>query len=269
MLASVLPEAELENMIRNPDAVFQRKYDGERAIVSMRRSGIVRTNRNGIIKPLSASVEAELKKLLALPDFRDELETVIDGELMGDDFVAYDMLVQRDNDICSRSFDERFANLEMLLEDTNAGLLAATAYSEADKRAMVQQAQDEKWEGIMVRLGSTEYKPGRGKSILKYKLWATCTCRVLSTGGTTRSVQVALRDDKDNEVFCGNVTVPPNQDIPEAYGLVEVRYLYAMEGGSLYQPTLLRPRDDIDECDLRSSLRQAPPEKRKEVEPAI
>lgn len=266
MLASVLPEDELEAMILNRDAVFQRKYDGERAIISLRRGAIVRTNRNGFERAISAVVEEELKKLWPLPDFRDELETIIDGELMDDVFIAYDMLVQRDNDICDRDFDERFANLEVLLEDTVPHLLAETAYSEEEKRAMLKKAQDEKWEGIMVRLGSSEYKVGRCKNIFKYKLWATATCRVLSTNSGVRSVQLALRDEKGDDVFCGNVTVPPNQDIPEAYSLVEVRYLYAMEGGSLYQPVLMRPRDDVDECDLRSDMRQAPPERRKEVE---
>jgi len=48
----------------------------------------------------------------------------------------------------------------------------------------------------------------------------------------------------------GNVTVPANQEIPTKGTVVEVRYLYAIPGGSLFQPTLLGVRDDIlaSEC---------------------
>jgi hypothetical protein len=81
------------------------------------------------------------------------------------------------------------------------------------------------------------------------------------TANAKRSIQVAVRDEKDDEVFIGNVTVPVSMDIPEVDSLVEVRYLYIHDGGSLYQPVLLGVRTDKDEADLRSSLRAAPPEK--------
>lgn len=46
------------------------------------------------------------------------------------------------------------------------------------------------------------------------------------------------------------MTIPPNQPIPNAGAIVEVRYLYAFRGGSLYQPVYLGERDEIDptEC---------------------
>lgn len=42
-----------------------------------------------------------------------------------------------------------------------------------------------------------------------------------------------------------NVTIPPNKQIPAADAVVEIRYLYAYPGGSLYQPVYLGVRDDI------------------------
>jgi hypothetical protein len=44
----------------------------------------------------------------------------------------------------------------------------------------------------------------------------------------------------------GSVTIPPSHTVPAAGSIVEVRYLYAYEGGSLYQPVYLGIRDDID-----------------------
>ena len=260
MRAEVLEEADLEKYLKDPNWAVQRKYDGERSPVSIRRSAIAASNLKGMARVLAASSEAELKKLVAMPDFGDERETQVDGEeLPGGVYVIYDVLTLRDNDVRKMPFEERFALLEELLVD-NLGFLAPTAYTEAEKRAMVAQARAENWEGLMFRDVSGTYVHGRTSLILKFKLWDSCTCRVL-TVNAKRSIQVAVRDEKDDEVFIGNVTVPVNLDIPEADDLVEVRYLYVLDGGSLYQPVLLGVRTDKSEADLRSSLRAAPPEK--------
>jgi len=36
-----------------------------------------------------------------------------------------------------------------------------------------------------------------------------------------------------------------SKDIPEPKSVIEVRYLYAFKGGSLYQPTFIHRRDDV------------------------
>lgn len=45
----------------------------------------------------------------------------------------------------------------------------------------------------------------------------------------------------------GNVTIPANQSVPRPSDLVEVEYLYAFVGGSLFQPQYKGVRDDPDE----------------------
>lgn len=260
MRAEVLPEDDLEKYLTDPNWGCQKKYDGERSPVSLRRSGIQATNLKGMARGLAASSEDELKKLLARPDFGDARETLVDGEEMpGGIFVIYDVVTLRDNDVRKVGFEERYAMLEELLDD-HRGLLAPTAFTEAEKRAMLAKARAENWEGLMFRRLDSEYLHRRTDVILKFKLWASCTCRVL-TVNAKRSVQVAVRDEHDNEVFIGNVTVPADQDIPDADDLVEVRYLYVGAGGSLYQPVLLGVRTDKDEADKRDSLRPVPPEK--------
>jgi bifunctional non-homologous end joining protein LigD len=260
MLAKEADEKRAAALMDDPDWGMQCKYDGERVTVSLRRGSIQAANRKGESRPLTAPAEAALKKLLAQPDFGDNRETVVDGELMGDVYVIYDLITLRDIDVKAWSCEERYSALEELLVD-HSYLLAPMAWSSDEKRAMLAKAQAEGWEGVMFRDLTAKYTTGRSVALLKHKFWATCTCRVLTTNAA-RSVQVALLDESGNEVFCGNVTVPINQDIPEVDCLVEVRYLYAHDGGSLYQPTLIGVRDDKDEADLRSSLRAAPPEKR-------
>ena len=59
--------------------------------------------------------------------------------------------------------------------------------------------------------------------------------------------------DEGDPVDVGNVSVPPNRPVPAPGAVVEVRYLYAYPGGSLYQPVYLGVRDDVTpaECGAR------------------
>lgn len=260
MLAQVAPESELQKFIDDKNWVAQKKYDGERVTVSLSRAAIQAYNRKGIARPLTDVAHKELTELLALTDFSNDRTTVLDGELMGDTYVVYDVLMMRDNDTRSLAYDERYGMLELLL-DGKPHMLAPTGWTADEKDELRNSALRESWEGLMFRKLEAGYDEGRSSNLLKCKLWATATCRVLAVN-TQRSVQLGLLNEHLDEVFVGNVTVPVNQDIPELDALVEVRYLYAMDGGSLYQPTLLRVRDDVDTADSRDSLQKAPPEKR-------
>jgi len=70
------------------------------------------------------------------------------------------------------------------------------------------------------------------------------SCIVAGVNGTKRSVAIELLDG-EQRISVGNVTVPPNANIPSAGTIIEIRYLYCYEGGSLYQPVYLCRRDDV------------------------
>lgn len=60
-----------------------------------------------------------------------------------------------------------------------------------------------------------------------------------------RSVSLILFDG-DKVRPAGNVTIPPNHDVPVPGTVVECRYLYAFkESGSIFQPVYLGARTDI------------------------
>lgn len=58
--------------------------------------------------------------------------------------------------------------------------------------------------------------------------------------------------ENNAEIAVGNVTISVNKEIPKVGDIIEVRYLYAYKGGSLYQPTFLEVRTDmqIADCDI-------------------
>jgi bifunctional non-homologous end joining protein LigD len=62
---------------------------------------------------------------------------------------------------------------------------------------------------------------------------------------------------RNGKVFAdvGNVTIPLNIEIPAVGELIEVRYLYAYPGGSLFQPVYLDVRTDLDDADDVSTLK--------------
>ncbi len=110
-------------------------------------------------------------------------------------------------------------------------------------------------EGAVLKDLEAPYTPGRpasGGSQLKFKFHATASC-IVTGRNRQQSVELALRRPDGFLAVCGNVTVPPNQEVPKAGEVVEVRYLYAFrESGALFQPVLLGRRDDIppDDCTI-------------------
>ncbi len=76
-----------------------------------------------------------------------------------------------------------------------------------------------------------------------------------------RSVVLGVRDDSNqasppsNLVEIGNVTIPANHLFPLAGIVVEVEYLYAFPGGSLFQPVYKGPRSDKHSPDTYNSLK--------------
>ncbi len=65
----------------------------------------------------------------------------------------------------------------------------------------------------------------------------------------------------------GKVTIPPNHAVPRRGEVVEVRYLYAYPGGSLYQPVYLGRRDDVTpvDCLLAQLKFKAPDDEQDEA----
>ena len=108
-------------------------------------------------------------------------------------------------------------------------------------------------EGVVLKNLTAAYRPGKtsgSNDQLKYKFveapasWSPGSIRpnVASPWGCMPRARSLTQ---------GNVTIPPNHDIPKAGTVVEVRYLYAFrQSGAIYQPCYLGEREDIEpaEC---------------------
>ena len=182
---------------------------------------------------------------------------LMDGEAIGDVYVAFDLLEKANTDLRKAPYIDRLTKLCRMLESSGKGpiRLVQTACTATAKRELLAQFRRENREGVVFKRSSAPYTSGRpasGGNQLKLKFTATASCIVAKVNGTKRSVALVLLDGR-KRVAVGNVTVPANQSIPKAGSVVEVRFLYAFPGGSLFQPVCLGPRDDIgpDACTVR------------------
>jgi len=242
-LLNPIDQDQAEQLIVDDDWWMQEKFDGKRILIRKDSDQVIGINRKGLAVALPQPVVEQ-----AL--ITGELQWLMDGEAVGDTYVAFDLLEQGNVDLRKEPYRRRLTGLCRMLESSGHGpiWLVETACSAATKREMLAQFRRENREGAVFKRFSAPYTPGRpasGGDQLKLKFTATATCIVAKANGTKRSVALELRDGR-KRVAVGNVSVPANQQIPKAGSLVEVRYLYAYLGGSLFQPVCLGQRDDID-----------------------
>lgn len=226
------PTDDPESLIEDPAFWAQEKFDGTRTLVERANGKVTGINRRGLAIPLP---EPLVKAMLAGwgGDF------VVDGELVGTTYHPFDVLDDG-------PYSARLKKLNAIL-----GYTVPTAKSAAEKRKLFDDVQARDGEGVVFKRHDAPYRAGRpasGGDQFKFKFTQTASCVVVAASKSKRSVELGLVEGPEVHVV-GNVTIPPNHDIPHAGQIVEVRYLYAFPGGALFQPVYLGPREDVDRED--------------------
>jgi len=247
-LLNSIGEDAAQALLADPAWCLQEKFDGRRIMVAVAGGAATGSNRKGLTVALPQEIADALAPLG---------DCELDGELLGDAYVVFDLLKSGATNCRTLPYRERHAAVTAaaLASPTPFLVVAETAWDENGKRALYGRIAASGGEGVVFKKADGAYVAGRpasGGSQVKCKFYATCTCLVASLNDQ-RSVRLQLLDDAGKPVHVGSVTIPPNKAIPAAGALVEIRYLYAYKSGSLYQATYLNERDDIeaDECVLR------------------
>lgn len=242
-LLNSIDQDQAERLVRDDGWWMQEKFDGKRILVRKDGDQVIGINRKGLVVALPQPVVKRAGTI-------DGRQWIMDGEAVGDTYVAFDLLEQGSTDLRKEPYRLRLEELHRLLESSGKGAirLVETACSATMKREMLIQFRRENREGVVFKRSFAPYTPGRpasGGDQLKLKFTATASCIVTEASRTKRSVALALLDGR-KRVAVGNVTIPPNQPVPEAGSVVEIKYLYAFLGGSLFQPVCLGEREDIE-----------------------
>lgn len=246
MLLQSIDEDEVEQYLEDDRYVMQEKLDGERRLIKIAFSLAIGINRKGQEVALPKPLEAEAAK------FSNKSSIIIlDGEQIGEDFYAFD-LIKGDVNAYTHSFEARYKELEYLLAKYKRSYirLVKTAEGFSAKAKLYEKLQAESAEGVVFRNKVGLYSPGRSTQALKYKFYETASF-IVTVVNAQRSVQIAVNAD-GALLPVGNVTILPNFPVPEPGAVVEVRYLYAYQGGSIYQPVYLGERSDLthDDCSI-------------------
>jgi bifunctional non-homologous end joining protein LigD len=171
---------------------------------------------------------------------------ILDGELVDGMLHAFDVLKVDGHNICDRPYSYRFGLLDGWADSTMQGdgiTVVKTAFTTAEKRAMLAAARANRAEGLVFKQWDAPYTAGRSVTQVKFKFVASASV-IVAAHNTKRSVQMKLHDGTP----LGNVTIPVNRGIPAVDAVIEVEYLYSV--GSLVQAVYKRLREDTlpEEC---------------------
>ena len=248
-LLNSIDESELASLIANNSHIMQEKFDGRRLMLCRSIDGFVEgVNKLGVVCGFPSVVLKELKDC--------EFSFLMDGEIVGDYYYAFDLLEFGGADLRTASYRERYLKLFNLLASFSGHAhiqLVRSTVNPFDKHTMFKEIKDANGEGVVFKESTAPYHAGRphtGGPQLKFKFHATASF-IMSGINAKRSVGLSLYGPEiPFPTFVGNVTIPPNYIVPKIGEIVEVRYLYAYKGGRIFQPVYLGVRDDIEvqEC---------------------
>lgn len=233
---------DIPGLLNSLEYWMQEKHDGQRVLIENRKDCLRGINRKS--------------QTMALPDvirqeFIDFPFCLLDGELVGDTYFAFDVLMLEGRDLRMMPFKERYAEAKSFLRIFDTLRISKSVADPERKKIAFHSLRQGGAEGVVFRNINEPYKPGRNRAALKYKFWNTASCIVLEINSIL-SVCVGLLDG-EKLIAVGNVPIPENRDVPAVGSIVEVRYIYALRtSGAMDQPVYLGHREDVDrsECTL-------------------
>jgi bifunctional non-homologous end joining protein LigD len=244
-LLNAIEENELQFYFEHDQWCLQEKFDGRRLLIQKQGGAVHAINRRGLLCGMPSTVLHEIRNI--------EGDFVLDGEIVGETYDAFDVLERNGSSITNQLYANRLAILDALLEGARQQVQKVETYFErGQKRDQFQRLQQRHAEGAVFKLLSATYTPGRpasGGPALKFKFYSDGAFVVQAVNANRRSVALCLYDG-ESVVNVGNVTVPPNMTVPSPEEIVQVRYLYAFpESRALFQPVYQWRRDDLEPHD--------------------
>jgi len=114
-LLNPIDEDEAERLLRDDAWWMQEKFDGKRILIRMDANGVVGTNRKGLVAALPEPIEKQAAALAG--------QWLMDGEAVGDVYVAFDLLEAADADLRKAPYIDRLTSLCRMLESAGKGAI--------------------------------------------------------------------------------------------------------------------------------------------------
>lgn len=249
MLLTEAEPAHIPLLIANDAYWMQEKHDGERRPVCRTSDHLIAANKSRNVTDLGDTLAEAFCRIPA--------EFIIDGEQIGNEYWAFDLLGLNGRDYSSEPFSSRYQALCELFKSVRpeSGLRVSPVYrTSAEKQEALTRLERNGHEGAVFRASGGAYVNGRplmGGVIMKHKFYKEASVVVLAKNDGKSSVWIGVLLPDGSTTPIGNVTIPPNAMIPPDGSVIEVRYLYAYRNGSLYQPTFKAIRTDVSVSECR------------------
>ena len=241
---SDISRTENEALIRDNRYYLQMKLDGHRRQIRKNADGLFGYNKKGGPASIPREVALALNELPFKSFF-------IDGELIGDAFVAFDIFTANGVNITKLPYSDRFATLEKAFprRGVRAIALVPTWKTTGQKQFGLAALYSQRSEGAVWKLITAPYRAGANGQHRRFKFVKSCTCKVIRLGDQGHnSATIALLDGQTwKEV--GKVSLNGKDPRVQVGSLIEVLFLYATEGRRLYQPRLKEIRTDVSESE--------------------
>lgn len=257
----------LEAFINDDSVVFEQKLDGHRLLLCSPGGDFPPTALTRAGTPYTRKLPKALQEF-RFPEGNGPMDFILDGELVDGIFWVFDMIARN---VVTEAMPLRLRRytLENSIDFWGRGnsniRLVPQAKTREEKIALADKALASNFEGLIIKQTNAPYRSGmRTQEWLKVKFVTTADCIVLD-----------VRDDGKESVRLGMVEPDNAANAPETTykiievgrasligkekngeikrgDVIEVKYLYAGAQGRLYQPTILRKRDDkgMHECDI-------------------
>lgn len=260
-LAKQAEVTSLGSYINDDNWVIEQKLDGHRILLMAGADGIpTAITRNGDI------YSKRLPKAIA--EFRfpteDNVPWVLDGELVGDTFWVFDMpgyphlnfdptgmmpTVQQMADKTPYPLWLRRNLLEAFMDQVEHPFkLIPQAKTPDEKIHLAETSLQNNYEGLVLKNREAVYASGgRTPDWLKVKYVTTADCVVLDVRDDFKdSVRLGMYDPSGavREVGRSSLIGKEKNGLIAKGDVLEVKYLYCGSNGRLYQPTIVRKRDD-------------------------
>jgi len=233
--------------LKDPNWGISQKVDGKRLLLRLEDGSTKGFNRNGD----PSEVPKFLQSLAR--EYRHGGIVLLDGEVVGKRYYAFDVLCFKGEDVRHLDFLTRQNLLTWIVEKLPSTQVQHLKTSQSDKFEFFNFCQKNNAEGVVFNHLHSPYSSGRTKRQIKYKFTHTIDCIVLGSRFDDKDNLVLGLQGKDGIIECGRVSSLTGDGPRVKVGdVVEVTYLYATKGNRLYQPVRPKLRTDksVNQCTL-------------------
>lgn len=177
----------------------------------------------------------------------------MDGELIGNHYHAWELMMANGIVLAPEPYSDRFRELDGIPQtDALNGIgvtVCLTYVTTRAKHVAMAELLKTRAEGIVFKLHTAPYRAGRNGQHKKFKFIKTATCKVVRVGDKGHdSATLALYDKAIKSwVEVGRASMIGKDKRIGVGSLVEVLFLYATKCRRLYQPRIKCLRNDVDE----------------------